>query len=58
MNNIFEIRKDKLGNKFGETVPFDYVAKPGENVFTAYIFGDIPIRIRSSLTYKEFCKIC
>lgn len=58
MDNVFKIRQDDLGDRLGEIVPFDYIAKPGENVFTAYIFDDIPIRIRSSLTYEEFCKIC
>lgn len=58
MNNIFEVKKNQLQEKFGEVVLFDYVAKPGENVFTAYIGGSIPVRIRSKLSYEEFCKIC
>lgn len=59
MNNIFEIRKDKLKNKLGEIVPWNYKPLPGEHVFTAFIMGNIPIRVCSNtLTYEEFCEIC
>lgn len=62
MSNIFEIKKDKLGNKLGEIVPFNYVLQGKDknifNVFTAYIGGTIPVKIKSKLTYQKFCKIC
>ncbi|OBR90701.1 hypothetical protein CLRAG_33490 [Clostridium ragsdalei P11] len=61
MSNIFEVKKEQLQDKLGEIVPFDYVPQQGEDkqhVFTAYIEGTIPVRVRSKLTYEEFCRIC
>lgn len=60
MSNILEIKQQQLGNKIGQIVPWDYKAKPGEkcSVFTVYINGEIPVRIKSELNYEQFCKIC
>ena len=59
MSNILEVKRGQLKNKLGEIVPWDYVLQEkGEHVFTAYIGGTIPVRVRSNLTYEQFCKIC
>lgn len=58
MKNILKIKTDQLQEKLGEIVPFNYVPKKNENVFVAYIFGDIPVKVKSTLTYEEFRKIC
>ncbi|QXE20021.1 hypothetical protein [Clostridium sp. 001] len=60
MDNIFEVKRVQLRDKLGEIVPFDYKNKPNSNehVFTAYIGGTIPVKIKSKLSYQEFCKIC
>lgn len=58
MSNIFEVKKEQLKDKFAEIVPWDYVGKANEYVFTVYIGGILPIRIKSKLTYEQFCKIC
>lgn len=36
-----------------EVVSFDYKPKLGENVFLAYILGDIPIMLKSKTMTKE-----
>lgn len=60
MTDILKINQEQLGKRLGEIVPFDYVPKKGENehVFVCYIFGDIPVKIKSTLTHEEFKKIC
>lgn len=56
--NVLEVKKDALREMIAEVVPWNYLAKENENVFTAYIWGDIPIKVRSSLTQKEFSNLC
>lgn len=58
MSNILKIKQQQLQDKIGQIVPFGYVPKKDEHVFTAYIGGTIPVMIKSKLTYTEFCKIC
>ncbi|WP_123052963.1 hypothetical protein [Clostridium sp. JN-1] len=60
MSNVLEIKQDQLKKKIGQIVPFDYVGKLEENehVFTVYVGGEIPVRVKSKLTYKEFCRLC
>lgn len=58
MSNVLEIKQNQLKKKIGQIVPFDYVGKPEENIFTVYIGGEIPVRVKSKLTYKEFCRLC
>ncbi|AGY77964.1 hypothetical protein [Clostridium autoethanogenum] len=59
MSNVLEIKQQQLQEKIGQIVPWDYVPKENiEHVFTVYISGNMPIKIKSSLTYKQFCKIC
>ncbi len=58
MSNILKVKREQLQDKLGEIVPFDYVPKNGEYAFIVYVEGRIPIKVRSKLSYEEFCKIC
>lgn len=58
MKNILEIKQEQLGKRIGRIVPWDYNPLPGQHVFTAFIMGNIPVRVCSELTYEEFKKIC
>ena len=53
-----KINKHDLKGKIGRIVSWDYKPLPGEHVFVAYIWGNIPVKVRSELTYEQFCKIC
>ena len=55
---VMKINKHDLKGKIGRIVSWDYKPLPGEHVFVAYIWGNIPVKVRSELTYEQFCKIC
>lgn len=56
--NVLQVKSEELKEQIAEVVAWDYVAKEEENVFVAYIFEDIPVKVRSSLTKEEFSRLC
>lgn len=58
MINIQTINKSQLKGKIGEIVPINYRPQLGENVFTVFLDGQVPVKIRSKLTKSEFDKLC
>lgn len=54
MMNIVNKKDLNVLNKMDlRIVPFDYLTKDNENVFKAYIFGNIPIMLASKTINKE-----
>ncbi|WP_291566991.1 MULTISPECIES: hypothetical protein [unclassified Clostridium] len=56
MNNkdLMVINRDKLNEKMGFIAPPDYKG----NTITAYLFGEIPIKIATDMTQEEFNRLC
>lgn len=52
-----QINKNQLRECFGEIVKNDYKPKFGEHVFTIYLAGILPIKIKSKYTQERFIRL-